>query len=91
MARLVLCRLGAEWRTRESIPRPKCTLTILILPGFLGEFPSLPASGLWYKEVPPELEISEHTVRTHVEEIARRIGCGLKPRDAMVHHWVYSN
>ena len=43
--------------------------------------------GMTYGEAADELGISEHTVRSYVEEIARRIGSELKPRDAMVRYW----
>ncbi len=43
--------------------------------------------GKSYRETSEELGISEHTVRTYVEEIARRLDSELKPRDAMVRYW----
>ena len=43
--------------------------------------------GMTYAEAADEIGISEHTVRSYVEEIARRIGSELKPRDAMVRLW----
>ncbi len=44
--------------------------------------------GLTYGEAADEIGISEHTVRSYVEEIARRLGSELKPRDAMVRYWL---
>ena len=43
--------------------------------------------GMTYREAADELGISEHTVRSHVEEIARRLDSQLKPRNAMVRCW----
>lgn len=41
-----------------------------------------------YAEVGRELGVSVHTVRSHVEDIYRRLGCdGGSPRKAMARHF----
>lgn len=50
----------------------------------------LVAEGMSYREAADELDLSEHTVRTYVQQIAMRVGDGkMQPRKAIF--WYYHN